>query len=185
MTIREDLLQAVRTWFKANAAASALTDAQVIVADPSGASVRPGLPYVTVKVLSYDTIIGQDEVLHGASGSNPTAQVRGGRRFTVSIQGFGEAAADWLDCAALSLSREDVAQDLADAGLSLMPMAGSTNDADLLDTAFEPRSIREFEGEYQLTGDTATLIPLTSVEITQTQSADSAGDLDGSFTVNL
>ena len=185
MSFRETILQAVRSWLKAYASSTPLTDAQVVPSEVVGTNLRPDLPYLTVKVLVSDVPIGQDEVLHGASGSDPTSQIRGGRRFTVSVQGFGEDAADWLATACLSLAREDVADTLTAAGLSLVQMAGATNDTDLLDTGFEARSIREFEGQYQLTGDAETLTPLSTVQVTQTQSSDGVSDLDGSFTVNL
>jgi len=180
MSIHEDILQAVRSWLKT---ALTLTDAKVIVAEDDGP--RPAMPYLTVKVLAHDIPEGWDEVIRTISGDNPVNAVRGQRSFTVSVQGFGAGAEEYLQDAVLSLQLDSTQDSLTDAKISLFPLGGATPDAAVRDTSFEPRFIREFEGHYQITSGTATGVPLEDVVTTVTLNEDEADEMDASRTYDL
>lgn len=141
MTIRGDILQAVRGWLK-NAAS--LTDAQVIPADDRGP--RPPLPYLTVKVLVADLQVGEDETRYGLDDDDdPTVTVHGTRRGTLSIQGFGAASEEWLVTARLALRLPATQAVLNAAGLTIVPMGAPRDISALLDTGIASRVVWDLE----------------------------------------
>lgn len=144
MTIRGDILQAVRGWLKA---ASSLTDAQVIPADDKGP--RPALPYLTVKVTVADLQVGEDEARYALDEDDvPTVTVYGTRRGTVSVQGFGSASEEWLATARLGLRLPTVQAVLNAAGLTIVPTGAPRDIAGLLDTGIESRVVWDLEVLY-------------------------------------
>jgi hypothetical protein len=146
MSIRGDILQAVRGWLKA---ASSLTDAQVIPADDIGP--RPALPYLTVKVVVADLPVGEDETRYALNGDDdPTVTVHGTRRGTVSVQGYGAAAEEWLVTARLALRLPTIQATLNTAGLTVVPIGAPRDVAVVLDTSFEARVVWDLEVLYDV-----------------------------------
>lgn len=151
MITPEILLQAIRTWLKAECAVTPLTDNQVVPAYDGGP--RPAMPYLVVKVTAPGTPVGEDEDLRELDEDDaPTFRTRGQRRAVVSVQGFGSASAEWLERAASRL-RHPTSLALVDGlGLTIEPMGGLQDLAQLVDTGFEDRWMREFDVSYaQLT----------------------------------
>lgn len=149
MTIRGDILQAVRGWLQAS---SSLTDAQVIPADDRGP--RPALPYVTVKVTTADVQVGEDEARYGLDDDDvPTVTVHGTRRGTVSIQGFGAASEEWLATARLALRLPTVQAVLNAAGLTVVPMGAPRDISAMLDTGIAARFAWDLEVLYGVSSD--------------------------------
>lgn len=167
MTVREAVLQACREWLKAGAVAptaTPLTDAQVIPADDKGP--RPPLPYLTVKVTTPGTVVGAvDEQLRAVDGGSgdPTVAVRGARRATVSVNAFGDLAAEWVSEATLALQRPSILAALTVAGITVDAFGGPVDLATVLDTEIEARVLREFEVLYSLTSDPEDVIEGLSV----------------------
>lgn len=96
MSERNTILQAVRTWVKAWAADSALTDAQVISGHPGG--TRPALPYMSVFVYMVGGVVGFDETVYALDEDEEiTYVVQGERTASVQIHGYGAGSEDWLD----------------------------------------------------------------------------------------
>ena len=89
----EEVYQAVLDWARVGAVGptdTALTNAQVIRADQD--APRPPKPYVAVKVTVGDIPVGVDEEIDSLDAGTPTRTLRGERRGTLSIQGFGLGA---------------------------------------------------------------------------------------------
>ena len=160
MTTRKIITQTVRDWFKA---ALGLTDSQIIPADDKGP--RPPLPYLTVKVITADIPVGVDESIREAT-TVPTVRGRGHRSGSVSVQGFGEDSAGWLEVAALRLRYDSIQRLLCDAGITVINRGGGVSDISaLVDTEIEPRYLREFEISYSvLDTDAEDLIEAARVE---------------------
>lgn len=163
MTIRGDILQAVRGWLKD---AASLTDAQVIPADDRGP--RPALPYLTVKVTTADLQVGEDEARYGLDGAVPTVTVHGTRRGTVSIQGFGAASEEWLATARLALRLPTTQVVLNAAGLTIVPMGAPRDISAMLDTGIAARFAWDLEVLYGVSSAAeqeteAAIATLTSV----------------------
>lgn len=91
MTLRNTLIQAVRTWAKD---ALSLTDEQIVpvMRGSSDKFMRLPLPYLTVNLTSFDTENGVDWVRH----DDTATEHRGNRFATVRLTGYGEGADDWL-----------------------------------------------------------------------------------------
>lgn len=163
-TNRENILQAVREWFKS---AIALTDAQIIPADDKG--TRPPLPYLTVKVITADIPLGTDELIREVNGVTdvPTVRSRGLRFATVSINGFGADTAGMIEVATLRLGYDSILRQLADAGLAVINRgAGVTDLSVLIDTEIEPRFQRDFEISYSvLDTDAEDLVEATEARV--------------------
>lgn len=180
MAVREDILQGVRTWLKSS---ESLTDAQVIPADDDGP--RPPLPYVTVKVLMADEEIGEDELIEGLDGDSlPEVKVRGERRATVSVQGFGTAAQEWLSSALLKRRLPSIQNVLIGVGLTLNPLSSLRDISRLLDTAIEARVALDLDVTYRLESDTESETEALSVVSTLTFDGEPS-DLTTSTTVSL
>lgn len=162
MTIRDDILQAVRQWFVLTLA---LADGpnQIIAADKKGP--RPPIPYLTVKITTADIAVGVDESIEGQSGGAPTVTPRGQRMGSVSVQGFGSLTSEWLQDATLGLRRQDVQLLLSTAGLTVTTLgSGSLDLSAFLDTAFEHRYLKEYQIGYAVVGTEEILTELTTVE---------------------
>lgn len=164
MTIREDILEAVRQWFITSVP---LADGpnQIVPADGLRPNTRPTPPYLTVKVTTADVSLGVDELLESTSGGAPSVTPRGQRSGTVSVQGFGSATSEWLQDATLALRSQAVRTILDAAGLTVTTLGASVTDLSLfLDTGFEPRFLKEFQIGYAVRGTEEVLVELTNVE---------------------
>lgn len=176
MSSREELIQGIRAWLQA-AQATPLTDAQVIKADTS--NVRPPIPYLTVRILAFDIVVGTDERRSGVDGGGiPTVSVRGQRRATVTVRAFGDLATDWLAEAKASLYRDAPAQILKDAGLAVNLLgSGQANIAAVLADETELRSTQDLDVAYTYESAEDTGIELTTFEMELTLESDVSPDL--------
>jgi len=178
MNPTETVLQVIRTWLKAYGATTALTDAQVIVAE---APVRPPLPYITVKVTAPDIEQGWVEPVHAVTGAGiPTVAGRQSRSASVSIQGHGAASYAWLQRALLALAAPENVRITLEAA-SLPPLGirpgGITDISEIVDTSQEARFLLEVVVYYQVTGAALSQTPLVTVRDTHTQTAPGSADL--------
>lgn len=164
MTIRGDILQAVRGWLK-NAAS--LTDNQVIPADDTG--TKRVASFLLVKVTTADIQVGEDETRYGLDDDDvPTVTVHGTRRGTVSIQGFGATSEEWLATARLALRLPTVQAVLNAAGLTIVPMGAPRDISAMLDTGIAARFAWDLEVLYGVSSAAeqeteAAIATLTSV----------------------
>lgn len=173
MTTRDDILQAVREWFKL---ANSLTDAQIIPSNRPGD--RPALPYLDVNVPLADVAVGVDESRLAINGSlEPIRTTKGVRSGTVTVRGFGNLTSTWLEDATLALEREDVIALLDTANVVVINRGGVTDISLLLDTQIERRFLREFEISYGVEDTPEILIELETVEAVVTLESDVAPDL--------
>lgn len=188
MAASETVLQAVRGWLQANAAAAgSLTDAQVIVSQPD--ATRPAKPYLTVKVTSPGVVVGFDETILDLDGSDPRRRANGIRRATVSVQGFGAGAEAWLERALLRLAYSDVTAAFSSSGVDTPIPAGGIRDISaLLGTAWEPRYALDLDVGYGIRtadSDAESPIALTTVDSDTTLTGTTPGDLTIDQTVTL
>lgn len=178
MTIKETLLQGVRTWLR-RAAVDDDTDllhAQVIVADQK--APRPPIPYLMVRLLTPGQKVGHDERVYGVTGGGaPTMELAGLRRATVSVQGYGEATADWLEEAVIGLGRDSVMTLNRTSGISVEDLGDTANISLLVDTGIEPRFARDFAVLYAVRGGKETLVELLETQVGMTYT-DRDGDPD-------
>lgn len=155
MSARYAIGQAVRAWLKQSAN---LSDEQCILADRSG--TRPPLPYLTVKVTTADVPIGVDEQIDLAVDDAPARHVVGERRATVSVQGFGDETAGWLERAHLALGSEPIRDLLTDRGVTVLVAGGVTDLSAFLNTSIVSRYVFEVEVYYRLTSEPDTLVEM-------------------------
>lgn len=154
-SVRDDLVQAVREWFK-RADVCSLTDKQIIPANAKG--TRPDRPYLTVNVLTLGNRVGAgDETLHRVNDTDPDfpeIRARGERTATVSIQGFGDEAGDWMEGAVLSLIIEKIRDSIKTAGFTFRPLGGQgvQSLADKFGSGFEQRYSLDIEAAYKIAG---------------------------------
>ena len=166
MSTREDLIQVVRTWLQGSQAVT-LTDAQVIKAD--GKEARPPLPYLTVRLISYDVKVGDDERRTGLSGGgDPVASVRGQRRASVTVQAFGDLATEWVTEATAALRRESIREILIASGVAIQPLTGQTNIAAVLADQTELRSSDDFDRAYSYESSEETETELSELVFSNT-----------------
>lgn len=150
MSDREDIAQAIRAALKT---AFTLTDAQVIMKDSD--PIRPPVPYVTVKVVTSDTLsdVTVDWTVHGDNAGTPTKASRGPRNAVVELEAFGRTATEWLEVFPHHVQREPVVvADLKTAGLTVLNFDTAVDVAALLDTDTEARSIRTLGVAYESIG---------------------------------
>ncbi len=164
LTARQALREDIRVWCKAAASSTALTDDQVIPANSD--RPRPAPPFLTVRVLTDDLPVGSDETVSYVEAGVLKTRQRGLRTGTVSVQGFGESAADWLQRLAGTLHLPAVLALLTARNLSLRPLGGIVDVTALLDNAREPRFSRDFAFSYLWRSDPVTVLAAASVETT-------------------
>lgn len=145
MTIQLDIIRAVRSWLKA-AVSPALADAKVIPADDKGP--RPALPYITVRILTSELMVGEDERHDVLVEDDPFIVFAGERRATIEIGGYGSETASWLQAAVLALDDPEVFEVLNDDGFTARPISALRNLSALLDTKIEARWSQDFEVDY-------------------------------------
>lgn len=167
MSLHEHIIQGTRRWLKL---ACSITDEQVVVGDTD--QVRPDKPYLTVKLIVEDTPVGQDEQLQKEDNDGVQRHVmRGARRATASVQGFGVETADWLTLAYISLENPLVRAQLDEDELSIRSMTGTNDISEKIGTEFEKRFSRDFEILY---GIETTEGP----EVNEAQKLDLKGDFE-------
>lgn len=189
MAASETVLQAVRDWLQANAdSGGALTDAQVIVAEPD--APRPAKPYLTVKVTTPGAVVGVDETISDLDGSSdPRRRANGIRRATVSVQGFGAGTEAWLERALLRLAFASVTEAFDTAGVNAPTTTGGVRDiSELLGTAWEPRYALDIDVGYGLrtaSDDAESPIALSTVDSDTTLAGTTPTDLTIDQTITL
>lgn len=144
---REAVENAARLWLVAAGAAGGVPNASraVIFADQDGP--RPPLPYVTLRIETFDLPVGEDEDRVDDSDP-PTWRGRGNRRGSISVNAFGAGAADWLERAHLFLRAPSVKAQLTAAGIGVRPLGAPNNLSRLLDDKSQTRFQRDFAIDY-------------------------------------
>ena len=192
MTLRNDLIQAVRTWVKNYGdPAGALSDAKVKNSDLD--FQRPEGAYAEVIPLIIDrklTDLG-DEQLHGVSGGSPTLVIGGKREAVFRIQFFKDDAVEWASNLGLSLSRPDVMSALAALGVSIVPETAVTPITLSMGARREIRAFMDVLLNYRIRTATlgsaqgvvaATSVDL-SVDLTETDGGSPVLELDTTITL--
>lgn len=147
MSIRERLIQGVRTFVKT---ATGLGDSAVLVAQQT--MPRPALPYLTVEVVTPGVQVGEDELFYDLGGAGGTMRewVRGQRRATVQVSGYGTDAPELLEQVRLSLG-SPVTRAAAETtyGISLGPVVSQQDLTALRETDFEVAALLELAVNYR------------------------------------
>lgn len=169
----EYIIQGVRSALKL---ATGLTDGKVIVHNPAGGP-RPALPYLAVRVVG-DRIVGEPERVDSLTGGDdPQTRSRGFREATVTVFGYGDAAAEYLELFRIDLTKPAIDALIEAAGFSLAADGQTTETPALLDTAIETRWQCDFTAVYAVEGtnETQTAAELLSI-------ATSYTDQSGTYT---
>lgn len=196
MSVREDIRQRVRAFLKVACLPSGgtLTDEQVIKAEDvvKGGGPRPVVPFLTVKVLMSDRMVGTDEsrIQSVADPDDFEWYATGRREATASVQGYGEDTSDWLTRARLRLLDPDLlAEVLGDAGASTgftMQASGAQTDITaLLGDSWETRYLQEFLISYEVdSSDDKQTFPAASTLVTEMtfESDSDPGDFSRTIT---
>ena len=149
---REDLLQFGRDYAKF-VVGGALTDDNCIPANDKGR--RPDLPYITLKVSSYDNPhLIRDEVIETVDGGIPQERIRGDRRGVLTVAGFGEATEAWLQNMGLEIGLETTQVFLRGESVRVRILTETIDVSAMRDTEIEPQFSRDFTLTYMIeTGD--------------------------------
>lgn len=146
MTSSERILQAFR---QALAACLGIDLDKVIPANDRGA--RPALPYITVHVTVPGAVVGTDADVLGVDDEGaPIVRTVGIRRASVSVQGFGRQAGDWLETFVLELERAPAAAVWREHQLTVDPIGQPADISQLVSTGIEARWLVEFEVQYRI-----------------------------------
>jgi len=191
----ETLRQAVLAWVAAYANPTGValvttgTGAQVQVIFAGQDSPRPDLPYLTISITSLGPADGHDEARVTLDGSDvPQHTAYGRRTASVSIQGYGEDTAEWLEELRLSCAlADDVADTLEAAGYPRLGFytEGTVQQIDqLLDTSTEDRYSLDVSCHYTVSSAARTQVELATIEATVTQTSDAYPDLETTITVS-
>ena len=161
----EYIIQGVRSALKL---ATGLVDGKVIVHNPAGGP-RPALPYLAVRVVG-DRIIGDAERVDSLTGSDPRTRSRGHREATVTVFGYGDAAALYLETFRIDLDKPAIDAIIIAAGFSLSADGQTTESPLLIDTAIETRWQCDFTAIYAIEGtnETQTAADLLSLATSYT-----------------
>ena len=174
MSEEEEILQIVRTWAKAWAAASALTDDQVIPADDDGG--RPALPYMTVFVAVAGIVVGHDETVYGLDiNDDPTYYVQGERTGYVTIHVYGDGRS-WLEYLTHCVHDPEAVQTLHTAGLVIGKPSGIKNVPRIRNANRERHYVAEFPISYRSVGPTRTGVALTTPPVEETVISSTESD---------
>lgn len=170
---RVALENAVRAWLVLAGASGGIPNADraVIVADQD--HVRPALPYLTVRILSWDVGGGPgvDEDLIRATDDGATWEARGRRTSTVSLNGYGDGSEAWLVRAHAMLRAPSVRTLLDTAGICVRDAGNLQNLSALLDEGTQTRWQRDLEVDYELdfvADDREDVVPLEEVVVENT-----------------
>ncbi len=172
----EYIIQGVRSALKT---ATGLADGKVIAHNPAGGP-RPALPYLAVRVVG-DRIVGEVERVESLTGGGaPRTRSRGQREAIVTVFGYGDAAALYLETFRIDLDKPAVDSVIAAAGFSLMADGQTTETPTLVDTAIETRWQCDFTAIYAIEGtnETLTAADLLSISTSYTgQSGTTTGTI--------
>jgi hypothetical protein len=163
------LEDAIRAWVVAAGVAGGVPDADraVIIADQDG--TRPPLPYVAVRVLTFDGRVGEDESLVD-DGDPPAWHGRGNRTASVSLSAYGSGAEAWIERAAFLLGSPSVVALLRSAGLNVRPNGDLQNLSRVRDERTEVRFVRDFLVSYVREASVTETEPLVELELVEVES---------------
>jgi hypothetical protein len=147
VSIRERLIQGTRAFVRS---ATGLSSAAVVVAQQTGP--RPALPYLTVEVVTPGVQVGEDELFYDLGGAGGTMRewVRGQRRATVQVSGYGTDAPELLEQVRLSLG-SPVTRAPAETtyGISLAGVVSQQDLTALRETDYEIAALLELAIHYR------------------------------------
>ena len=148
VSLDDQILIAVRAWLKE---AADLDGDQIVPADDSG--TRPGLPYITVQIVSSDIPASWDEKIQKINEvtGDINENIIGRRRGSVQIDGYGRGAYGQLSQAGLSLRLTPIRRLLRDRKLSVRKEGGIQDVSQLVDDEIEKRFTRDFAISYAVT----------------------------------
>ena len=159
MTDFDALYVALLAWIHAGLALAGEPTAatvKVVADDAESGGTRPPVPYLTCKIIEWDTPLGLTaSIVHGLGGR----VISRNRQGALSLQGFGPQTRPWLEALALVLDDPSIIDLLLASGLVLTAESGITDVSALMGTAFEPRYARDIRVDY-----TATLSPIPFAE---------------------
>lgn len=157
MSAREKVIQGVRAFCRA---ATGLGQGAVIVADQNG--LRPALPYLVIEVVTSGVQVGTDELMRDLGGTYGAMRewVRGHRRATVQVSGYGTDAPELLEQVRLCLESPAVRDPVETLySISLARVVTVQDLTTLRQTAYEVAAMMDLEVTYRL--DT---VPVASPE---------------------
>lgn len=162
-------------WLRENArpGGADLSVGELVRAEQKGG--RPPPPYLSVKVISVDGRIGAvDERLDSLDAGTPQVTIRGQRRATVSVTGYGEDTASWIGAADLALGDDAVRATLRAEGISLYPLGDLVDSSEVVKGSFEARYSRSYVALYRLDSAAREAVALAEVVV----DGGDAGSLD-------
>lgn len=169
---RAALEDAIVAWLVLSGASGGIpsADSAVIIADQDFG--RPALPYLTVRILTWDDEVGVDEdVVLDDGDDGATWEARGRRTSTVALNGYGDGSEAWLVRAHAMLRAPSVKLLLDTAGINVREVGTLQNLSALLDQGTQTRWQRDLEVDYDLVaGDSEAVVPLEEVAIASTYS---------------
>lgn len=166
MTIRDDVLQAVRAFLKSMAT---LTDGQVLAGQQTGA--RPVAAYLTATVLSC--VPAQTSALvwgtrvQGSGEQAVTLDTSKQSRLyvaTVSVQAFGPTAIGWLEGVVNDLDSPAALALQAAAGYDIVSIGPVDNENAVLDGGWVERAGHDFEVRFRYSGGTRDTNTIGSIQ---------------------
>lgn len=166
LVTKRDIIVGVRGWLIAAGREGGIPNAQVVNAESVG--VRPPVPFLTVRVTTYQNYEGRPErfrVSDGASGVS--AYVRTQCRDTISVNAYGAGGEEWLARATQFLWQPDIVALNVAAGFTVEPdFGGAANLSEVLDDRYETRFQQDFAVSYAQLSDAVARTEATSVVVT-------------------
>jgi len=171
MTIRDTIAQAARSLV---IGLTGLSSGKVILAEQSSTvGPRPAKPYITVKVGAIPEY-GVDEVQDKwTTGTTLVRHQRGYRRASISLNGFGAGADDYLEMVRTGLQLPAAVTVRNSTNVSFANPGTILNLTDMLDTSYEQQFAFDLEAAY-IQDNTANL----DIAATVTVSGSLLGDDD-------
>ena len=144
-------------------------------------------PFITVRLTSPGGgQHGPAESLDGLDGGLPTETMREIREATMSIQGYGSTAFDWMDQVQSELGTVDAIELAQTLGTSFELLTAVTDLSALLDQDERQHGSLELRLRHQHRSRTKTRIPLerTEVDLTMGRFPGDPDTLDASFALD-
>ena len=160
MSIRNDLVQAARTWLKA---AATLTDAQV--KDAHRAFQVPQGDYLVVRCLTPGRLLTLSPEKEYVDNAGTMQVVVGGKyEADLAVQAFGDSALDWLEDARLALATWSMMDTTHAEGVAFL--AGDVVSLnELMPATVQPRAVMDVKAWYRVRRAPETVVQLESVDL--------------------
>lgn len=162
MTDFATIWTAIVSWARSAITAAGEDGANASIRVANQGKTRPDPPFMTIRLITWDVPTGATGYVKPAVGGQT---VTNWRSATLSVQGFGEVTRIWLEAMAVLLDDEGIMIALEGAKLAAHELGGVTDVAALVDTASEPRFVREFRLDYVVTSTPKAVAALSSVVI--------------------